>query len=1175
MQRKRRKIGEMECLESRRLLTAVADDFSNQPHQADTCWISEPSQPGTFEQPGDRDLFSFDASAGEIIGLDLSSFIKDEIDVELLDSELNVLASARGGNISHRFDTDARFFVSLTSQTRGSYRISAEPVAFPVEDNVVETEISRGSNDQYGFDADVSRHHFSMALTQGEGLQFDLTRETVDGDPALGVQYWDGSGLVWLVEDFSPSSVSFTAPVTGVYNFMVNGQIEDSALSGTFRITANTVPDDVGDSIEDAMTSVSLGGLVSGEIEVDDDVDVFTLDVVAGQRYQLSPQAVTSPAIEFQVLSSEGIEVHPPSANGGSWVATTTGQQYVSISGQRGTYNWVAQSIDDDHGDVVDESVQVVPLNGSITGQIDYQQDQDVFAIDVATPGALQLVPDAANAVQLQVTVAMSADAIVPDSTAGAALTWYAEEPGRYFVTAYADAEPPQPYSFTLESIADDHPNLPSSPGIETVEADQPFSGILETPNDVDLFAIQLEMGDAIGFSFNGPVPSVHLLDATGTELVSLTAFASGQHLIKVDAAGMVGDYQLQVAELSTVSDQHASAPVATSTVLTTNAAVNVTVPAEADIDVFAFDAVLGQELEFQINDNDATSPAVVQILTANGTTLTERITQDTVTWKATASERFYISVDNALDYALSMQLTGTDDHGDANNTATEMINGSSYPAVITANDVDVLVYHAAADEVIRINATVENGQTATSVSDAFGNEISANDGLYYAPVATSYYVRNQPSPSLDSAGGSLLLSVVSQGLDEPDSLSEERVAEQLQLDVASSGTVHYPGDQDYFVFAATEGVFYELNVSGDDSLQPRIYDADGNLVPFVAEAVWYAAESAMYAVALQNSSDAYDSVYSLQLQQYEPASLTVNQVVVWEDTSTLMRVTGTAGQQYRIAAVTSETKSDAFAFPVMDLLQNDAKAMIASNQEADLAFRMPASGEVVLALAQPLDSSYRHEVSLEELVEPEPALDWLSSGTQLYGNNTSPQSFAVDLQGGDSFTIEATHGGGNLASLAFELRDPNGQLVPCVTGSGYWQAPVTGRYSLHLLDEPETFFLSFQSADDDHRDVIAHRVSVVQRDTVIQANFELGAFDTDVFAIDALEGETFVVERVSGGYALAVSTRFGIPVDVSGDGSGQRRWTAPRAGRYYLSFATASAKPLSYEWSISLENPQ
>ena len=136
-----------------------------------------------------------------------------------------------------------------------------------------------------------------------------------------------GDGAAWL---------GWEAPRSGTYYVEVRGY--DSSETGMYRLEIASVRDDHADSYARA-TSLTVGDTLSGEIEIGNDVDVFSFRARADTRYSIRVHQRSISDTVLNLHDSDGRRIAEDDDSGGNgaawlqWEAPRSGIYYVEVSG--------------------------------------------------------------------------------------------------------------------------------------------------------------------------------------------------------------------------------------------------------------------------------------------------------------------------------------------------------------------------------------------------------------------------------------------------------------------------------------------------------------------------------------------------------------------------------------------------------------------------------------------------------------------------------------------------------------------------------------------------------------------------------------------------------------------------------------------------------------------------
>ena len=185
--------------------------------------------------------------------------------------------------------------------------------------------------------------------------------------------------------------------------------------SGTFYLIASghkdlryrikiTVADQVGNFVDDfgddvaSAHEITVGEQIDGTLTLGRDVDVFSFAAEQGADYQIYVSSnipklgVPFEPFEVDLIDDRGLRLRGVD-NRVIWMAPSSGQQYIRVSGDVGaTYSLKVSIPDliDDHGDTP-ESATALTLATTILGVIGYDNDVDVFDIGLTQGETIEI----------------------------------------------------------------------------------------------------------------------------------------------------------------------------------------------------------------------------------------------------------------------------------------------------------------------------------------------------------------------------------------------------------------------------------------------------------------------------------------------------------------------------------------------------------------------------------------------------------------------------------------------------------------------------------------------------------------------------------------------------------------------------------------------------------------
>ncbi|MAT69340.1 MAG: hypothetical protein CMJ58_07410 [Planctomycetaceae bacterium] len=466
---------------------------------------------------------------------------------------------------------------------------------------------------QIGHVGDVDWVRFNAV--EGAQYQFSTSLGTLP-DSVLRLIAPNGTSTLVLNDNSQgtlASRINWTAPADGAYFLEVTGK---GSQLGTYELSL-LVSDDYGNSAL-AATPMNDPSTVAGKIESSSDQDWFAFDAMAGVTYNATVFTQTLPGAVLRLFDVDGVtELVPSSGEPGNFGAqfnftpSASGTYYVvveaSTPGLVGSYTFSLTG-DDDFGDDAANAFALAGP-GTLPGQLNDPTDSDWFefsAVAGARYDATLTLNDVGTAGFRLVDVDGATQLMVNSASFGspAVIEWVAPAAGVYYIEVANSAGTTSDYEFDL-TVVDDHGNdAPSS----TLSSDPSSNaGVLETPGDVDWFALEALAG--VDYRFEAVLGALggaqlRLVDTDGvTELlasaspqapsIDWTAPADGTYYIEVaaDNGVNVGDFDL----LITGADDHGD-NVANATPIAVPLATTGEIETEDDADWFVVPVIAGVE---------------------------------------------------------------------------------------------------------------------------------------------------------------------------------------------------------------------------------------------------------------------------------------------------------------------------------------------------------------------------------------------------------------------------------------------------------------------------------------------------------------------------------------------------------------------------------------------------
>lgn len=294
------------------------------------------------------------------------------------------------------------FATSLVSISRFSNDLEVD-MATSIDDYTADTittglAVSGGSTTgqlEYAGDKDW----FAINLAAGQQYSFNLDSVAVNGlpDPYLRLYGSNGSTLMAESDDADGlnSRIDHLVAATGTYYLEASSGTNGNGTGSYLLSVSVPIVDDFSAS---ATTTgrVDPGGSTTGQLDVAGGRDWFAIDLVVGKQYTFNLDSGSADGLPDPYLRLYGSDSLLITSNDDTnelnseinFVATATGTFYLgvrssSVGGGTGTYVLSASlPIADDYAPNTTTSGRLAP-GGSATGQLEFVEDKDWFAINL------------------------------------------------------------------------------------------------------------------------------------------------------------------------------------------------------------------------------------------------------------------------------------------------------------------------------------------------------------------------------------------------------------------------------------------------------------------------------------------------------------------------------------------------------------------------------------------------------------------------------------------------------------------------------------------------------------------------------------------------------------------------------------------------------------------------
>ena len=383
------------------------------------------------------------------------------------------------------------------------------------------------------FEVEISEAGVLTVYTTG-GLN---TRGTLQNSSSLATDDNGGSGDNFRIE-------RFVTP--GIYVVKVEGV---GSNTGAYTIHARFEADDHSDTRSGA-TSLSLGGSLPGQIETDDDVDYFEVEVSQAGMLTVYSTGDLNTRGTLQNRSSSSLATDDNGGSGDNFRiehSVSAGTYYVKVEGvgsNTGDYT-VHVSFADDHSDTRSGATSL-SLGGSLPGQIGTDDDVDYFKVEVSGAGVLTVYFTDSRGIACRLEnsagSSLGTNASVGRRDFGIART---VRTGTYYVRVKGHRSNTGAYTIHARFEADDHSDTRS--GATSLSLGSSIAGRIANRDDVDCFKVEVSQAGVLTVYTTGSLNTEGRLEhSDGSYLESDVSSGSGDNF-RIARAVRAGTYYVKV----------------------------------------------------------------------------------------------------------------------------------------------------------------------------------------------------------------------------------------------------------------------------------------------------------------------------------------------------------------------------------------------------------------------------------------------------------------------------------------------------------------------------------------------------------------------------------------------------------------------------------------------------
>ena len=757
--------------------------------------------------------------------------------------------------------------------------------------------------------------------------------------------------------------------------------------------------------------------------------------------------------------------------------------------------------------------------------------------------------------------------------------------------------------------------------GVVTLDEDRDLfafeateSGLYELDVSLDDYAIDIYDADGTELAGRGhgsyTAPVIWPAPATGTYYVRVTSIETGAYTLTITTSDIVDDHPNSTANATSVA---------------IGAATQGELEYDGDIDYFAFEATEGEYYDLDVT-HETLQLAIIYVyedeagFLANGIDFRDSPAPP-LTWQAPTTRAYYVGVfsfDRGT-YTLTITISDIVDDHPADSTTPVEIGIATHGELEYPADIDYFTFEATGGQEYALDVTL--GTLQDSVLELFhadGFRLGANDDyadstasrlMWHAPATGIYHVQVH---SYGRSTGTYTIGISRIIVDDhPDTAAN---ATSVELGAATQGELEHDGDVDYFAFEATQGEYYELDVTLETLPDSRltIYDTDNSWQASnndygdstAAPLIWRAPATGTYYVQVAGFAT-LSGTYTLtitipDIEDDHPNSkenatpveldITTPGELEYDNDFDFFAFEATRGQAYEL-----DVTLGTLPFSILDLYGADGNWLTSYDDYGDstsrLVWHAPDTGTYHAEISSwgSVRGTYTLTITTSDITDDHPNSTANATPVQI---GTATQGELEHDHDSDFFSFGATEGEyyelgvtlGTLPDSGLSIYDTDG--TGSIAGYGestaaprIWRAAGTGTYyvRVHSYDTGAgTYTLTITIADieDDHPNA-TENATPIETGIATQGELEYGN-DGDVFTFEAIEGELYELDVTLGTLQDSVLYLYDADGSVFEDyhsdaTTSPLRWEAPATGTYYLLVHSYRRSTGTYTLTVAL----
>ena len=552
------------------------DDYGKTTSTAGTVSISG-SVTGEIESESDEDWFAVNLQSGQSYLIDLegsptgAGTLMDTYLQGVYDASGSLISSTSNDDGGEGFNSQLEFTASSTGthyiaaraygSGTGTYTLSVNNVGGQDDDytDSISTtgSINIGGSARGEIEVAGDRDWFATSLQSGRTYQIDLEGSPTSAGSLADTYFrgiYDSSGSLISGTSNDDGGVSynsrleFTASSSGTF-YLSAGGYGSNAGDYILRISELDAVDDYGSSTTTA-GSVTVGGIVNGNIEESADEDWFGVSLQAGQSYEISLEGSPTLAGTLSdtylrgIYDSSGSLIASSSNDDGGvstnslleFVPASSGIYYISAGAYgsaTGTYKLGISGevpAGDDFGETSSSSGSV-SVGGASNGSIEMAEDRDWFSVSLQAGQEYQInlegsPTNAGTLTDTYIRGIYDAGGNLITGTSNddggegrnSQLSFTPASNGTYFISASGYGSQTGTYKLSVDGEVstdsdDDYGSTVSTAGL--LRLDNTKNAEIEIAQDTDWFSISLQAGQTYQIDLEGSPTSAGTLSDT------------------------------------------------------------------------------------------------------------------------------------------------------------------------------------------------------------------------------------------------------------------------------------------------------------------------------------------------------------------------------------------------------------------------------------------------------------------------------------------------------------------------------------------------------------------------------------------------------------------------------------------------------------------------------------